>query len=212
MSEPPLKVGITPSEELVELAQSARGLLERILRTEGAPDALQRARDLVEQASAALEPHAATGNQPRFTSDAEPSDARPYYFPANHESPVHTSMPWMDVTQQGAHWRGRVRFDLVHEGPPACVHGGFIAYFFDNMLGQLMVGNQIFGPTRQLQVEYLKPTPVLRPLDFELELGGREGRRALAQASLWDGETKTAQADAIFLPPLAAPTTPNQQT
>jgi len=204
----PLQIGIPPGDRLFELAQSTKGLLERLLRVEGEPAELAKARELVEEASALLSTHAAVGDQPRFASAEGGVDTRPYYFPADHERPVHVSMPWMQVDPEGTTWRGKVRFDLIHEGPPGSVHGGFVAYFFDNMLGQLLVANQIYGPTRELKVQYRRATPVLRELDFELALEARDGRRVPARARLWDGETNTAEAEAMFLTPPLEPEPP----
>jgi len=200
---PPLQIGITPSQELYELAQSTKRMLERLLRVADAPAEVQAARELVEQASSLLQERAAPGDRPHFTLEGQEADTRPYYFPANHERPVHVSMPTMEVRPEGTTWRGRVRFDLIHEGPPGAVHGGFVAYFFDNMLGQLIVANEIYGPTRELRVQYLEPTPVLRDLQFELTIEPREGRRVPALARLHDGTTCTAEAKATFLTPAA---------
>ena len=32
--------------------------------------------------------------------------------------------------------RGTVHFGVTFEGPPGCVHGGYVAHFFDQVLGQ----------------------------------------------------------------------------
>ena len=55
---------------------------------------------------------------------------------------------------------GTVTFTKQYEGAPACVHGGFIAAYFDEVLGvaQSTSGNP--GMTVNLSINYRSPTPI----------------------------------------------------
>ena len=62
---------------------------------------------------------------------------------------------------------GRVNFGSAYEGPPGCVHGGYLAASFDELLGraQSLGGNP--GMTANLSINYRKPTPLKCDLEFE---------------------------------------------
>ena len=94
---------------------------------------------------------------------------------------------------------GRVSFADVFEGPPGCVHGGFIAAAFDEVLGitQSLTGNP--GMTGQLTVRYSSPTPLNADLVFEGRIDRIEGRKIFTVATLMNGETKCAEAEGLFI-------------
>ena len=77
---------------------------------------------------------------------------------------------------------GRVTFGSAYEGPPGCVHGGYVAAAFDELLGatQSLSGTQ--GMTAHLEVDYRRPTPLNTPLELEGWLDRREGRKIWARA------------------------------
>ena len=118
-----------------------------------------------------------------------------------------SGVTWNPVTktffavQDSDRRHGRVRFDLIHEGPPGCVHGGHVAWFFDQSFGQIVVDTQIGGPTHHLEVTYRRPTPILRDLDYELVIDRVEGRKIFASAKLRDGDVVVAEASALFVEP-----------
>ncbi len=94
---------------------------------------------------------------------------------------------------------GRVTFGSAYEGPPGCVHGGYVAAAFDELLGatQSLSGTQ--GMTAHLEVDYRRPTPLNTPLELEGWLDRREGRKIWARATLSaDGELR-AEAEALFI-------------
>jgi len=94
---------------------------------------------------------------------------------------------------------GRVTFGAAYEGPPGCVHGGYVAGVFDELLGaaQSMSGSQ--GVTAHLGIDYRRPTPLGVPLVLEGWLERHEGRKIYAKGAMYfDGEL-TAEADALFI-------------
>ena len=48
---------------------------------------------------------------------------------------------------------GRVKFGLAFEGPPGNVHGGFVAHFFDQVLGHHNVAAKIPAMTGTLSAQ-----------------------------------------------------------
>ena len=195
-------IGQVPESELVALAERARDLSARLLRVhEGDHEAVRRACRAVEGALDELATIASDANTPRILGATEPAQTRPYYFPGNLEPRVHVAHPWMTAEPVEGGRVGRVRFELIHEGPPGCVHGGFIAWFFDQAFGQHVVASAIGGPTHRLEVTFRRPTPILRELDYALSTERVEGRKYFANAQLRDGDVVLAEAAALFVEP-----------
>ena len=94
---------------------------------------------------------------------------------------------------------GRGVFGLQYEGPPGCVHGGFVAAAFDEVLGmaQSMTGRP--GMTGTLTVKYRKPTPLHVELLFKARVDRVEGRKIFAASELYAGDLLCATADGIFV-------------
>lgn len=94
---------------------------------------------------------------------------------------------------------GRVSFGAVYEGPPGCVHGGFVAAAFDEVLGiaQTYSGNP--GMTGRLTISYRQPTPLHAPLVFEGWFERSEGRKIFTAGRVLDGDRVTAEAEGLFI-------------
>ena len=94
---------------------------------------------------------------------------------------------------------GHGSFGLQYEGPPGCVHGGFVAAAFDEVLGmaQSLTGKP--GMTGTLTVRYRKPTPLHQDLRFEARVARVEGRKIFASATLHHGEVFCAESEGIFI-------------
>jgi len=92
-----------------------------------------------------------------------------------------------------------VVFGSAYEGPPTCVHGGFVAAAFDEVLGfaQCATGNP--GMTGQLTIRYIKPTPLHQTLTFDAGVDRIEDRKIFASGKLFAGETLTAEATGVFI-------------
>lgn len=94
---------------------------------------------------------------------------------------------------------GRVTFGAVYEGPPGCVHGGFVAAAFDEVLGSAQTFSGAPGMTGRLTVSYRKPTPLHVPLVIEGRFDRREGRKIYTTGRILDGDTVTAEAEGLFI-------------
>jgi hypothetical protein len=94
---------------------------------------------------------------------------------------------------------GVATFGPAYEGPPGCVHGGFIAAVFDEVLGatQSLSGDQ--GMTANLSINYRNPTPLNEEIVIRGYVERREGRKIFVNGSMRHGETETATATALFI-------------
>lgn len=198
----PSEIGSRPSASLVELSASVRKVANALLRIDGEPPGLGAAQQVLEDVAERLRALGQTSDVPRIGPDADVSATRPYYFPAALHGSVHVAAPFMTAEQEEERRFGRVRFDLIHEGPPGCVHGGHVAWMFDQAFGQHVVhGGVVAGPTHRLEVTYRRPTPVERELEYEVRTDRIEGRKVFLTAALRQGDAVTAEATALFVQP-----------
>ena len=99
----------------------------------------------------------------------------------------------------------RSRFGSAYEGPPGCVHGGYVAAAFDELLGaaQSLSGTQ--GMTADLEVDYRTPTP----LRSAARAGGRGSTAARAARSTGVGRMCAGRARCAPRPrACSSPSTP----
>lgn len=100
----------------------------------------------------------------------------------------------------GDSWaEANVTYDSAHQGAPGFVHGGFIAAFFDEMLGA--VQRDTARMTVSLELKYRSPAPLHRELRYTTQLLRIEGRKAFVGGALHDGERLCAEASALFVAP-----------
>lgn len=103
---------------------------------------------------------------------------------------------WLDENLTA---RAEVIFDWRFEGPYNCAHGGYIAAVFDEFLGwaQLLSGGA--GATRNLSVDYHKPTPLNTQLKLSARLVKQEGRKLTVHGEMFAGEVMTASCEGFFI-------------
>jgi acyl-coenzyme A thioesterase PaaI-like protein len=109
--------------------------------------------------------------------------------------PLHLEMGDDGIT------RGHAIYTPVYEGPPGCVHGGFVAAAFDDLMGFAQMASGRAGYTGTLTVKMLKPTPLGRRIDYEAGVDHAEGRKIWVRAKSWDGDTQLAEATILFIAP-----------
>ncbi|CAM8650672.1 PaaI HGG motif-containing thioesterase, possibly involved in aromatic compounds catabolism [Acidimicrobiia bacterium] len=93
----------------------------------------------------------------------------------------------------------KVEFGTLFEGPPGCLHGGYIAGIFDEVLGAAQTFSGQAGMTGRLTVHYRSPTPLDTELTLKAELVSVSGRKILCKGSLWAGERLCAEAEGLFI-------------
>ena len=107
--------------------------------------------------------------------------------------------PPITATVQDRMVVGSVRFGMAYEGPPGCVHGGFIAAAFDEVLGLAQSLSGRVGMTGTLTVKYRKPTPLLTDLRLEAGVESVNGRKVLTTGRMLAGDRLTAEATGLFI-------------
>jgi uncharacterized protein (TIGR00369 family) len=72
---------------------------------------------------------------------------------------------------------GRFRLPKRYVGPPGHAHGGVIATILDEAMGKVNKLRHVVAMTRSMEVEYLKPVPLGKPITvegYELRVQGRK--------------------------------------
>ncbi len=205
MSEPPASssFGNRPPPALVALAGSLRSLTETMLRVPALGTDLaaevERTRAAMDALERALAPHALDDPLPRM--GPEPATQRPYYVSGVILGPHHPLRPELRIAHEDGVTHGTVRFGVTFEGPPGCVHGGFVAHFFDQILGQHNLWARIPAMTGTLSVRFRKGTPILRELAFDVRHERRGERKVITSGRLVaDGEV-FSEAEGTFVVP-----------
>jgi acyl-coenzyme A thioesterase PaaI-like protein len=91
------------------------------------------------------------------------------------------------------------QFSNGHTGPPDTVHGGWVAYAFDEILGWANVQAGFPGMTGKLTIRYRKPTPIGVPVEFRVPWPSVTGKVVHAHGTLTADGTITAEADGLFV-------------
>ena len=183
---------------LFRVAAAIRTVLHRMVQS-SAPN------EVIEAAAADLE--AVADRFSRFTNKsmyegfAESANAgEPFGF-FDHSPMLGRANPLappIDLWLEGDHMVGTATFGAAYEGPPGCVHGGYVAAAFDELLGMATVFSGGAGMTRDLHVRYLRPTPIGVELSFLGRLDRTEGRRLFVSAEVESSGIRTAEASGVF--------------
>ncbi|MEZ5254995.1 MAG: PaaI family thioesterase [Microthrixaceae bacterium] len=109
--------------------------------------------------------------------------------------------PPLSMYYEGARVIASATFGAAFEGPPSCVHGGYIAAAFDEVLGAAQSMSGVQGMTANLSVNYRSPTPLMTPLRIEAWLDRIDGRKIFVRGEMYAGDRLTADASGLFIAP-----------
>ncbi|MBW2713569.1 MAG: PaaI family thioesterase [Deltaproteobacteria bacterium] len=182
------------------LSQAIKRLTENFVTS--APDAelLSGLADKVEDAADQLE------NTKRYFGRVAFSDTEEhgsYGFISHEINPLiglaNPIAPPINMWIDGETVRGTVTLGWAYEGPPSCVHGGFVVAVFDQFLGFTQVLTKQPGVTGTLTTRFEKPTPLNTQLRLEARVQKVEGRKIFIEGEMYAGETRTASCKGLFL-------------
>ena len=95
--------------------------------------------------------------------------------------------------------RGTATFGAAYEGAPGCVHGGYVAAAFDEVLGMACIFSGHPGMTGELVTRYRRPTPIATELHFEGRFVRLDGRKIHTAGEVYAGDVVTAEASGLFI-------------
>ncbi len=184
---------------LFRVADAIRGVLHRMVQSSAPNEVIETAAADLE---AVAERFAAYANKSMYEGFAESANAgEPFGF-FDHSPMLGRANPlappiqlWLD----GDRMVGSARFGAAYEGPPGCVHGGYVAAAFDEVLGSTQSLSGSPGMTGRLTVHYRSPTPLETDLRFVGWLDAVEGRKIFTKGELWAGDRLCAEAEGLFI-------------
>ena len=186
-------------DEARRVGDAMRLVIERLVGTKAPPEDLARAADLLEVIAASLESYPGGRYYDGFAESANAGDTRAFFEWSPFIGHANPLSPPITVAIRDGVVVGEARFGSAYEGPPGCVHGGFIAASFDEVLG---VAQSLSGEpamTGTLTIRYRKPTPLYQDLVFKAWLLGIEGRKISTRGELYADDSLTAEADGLFI-------------
>ena len=193
--------GVMPSSGTrAELAEATRVVIDELMRNNADDSELEAAASLVKQAAALLQQQS---HGRSYVGVAEGSlanghqnfiDFSPFIGVLNPLAPPIS----MNFAENGEVF-ATCTYGAAYEGPPGCLHGGFIAAGFDEVLGFAQAQSGSAGMTGRLTISYRSPTPLFREVRFTGRLDRVEGRKIYASAELRAGDTLCAEAEGLFI-------------
>ena len=193
-----LDVGANETADVNSFADEAQALADRLDKAPslrafgGAGDAVAALADRMEQspslralggAAMAGLPHAALVERSPVSGRSNPI-----------APPLHLEMS-EGVTRAWAVWTD------AYEGPPGCLHGGFVAAAFDDLMGLAQMASGTAGYTGTLTVKMIKPTPLFQRIDYEAWLDHVDGRKIWCKATARHGGDLLGEAEIVFISP-----------
>jgi len=187
------------ASEIRDLADAVRELIERMVATRAPLEVFAGVADDVRAVASRFEGYP---QDPLYFGFAEAANAGDSSAPFDN-SPLlglaNPLAPPLRLRVEGDRVVGTARFGGAYEGPPGCVHGGYVAAAFDELLGLTQtIGGQP-GMTGRLTVNYRSPTPLRTELDFEGVLERVEGRKTFCRGTIHAGERLCAEAEGLFI-------------
>ena len=186
-------------QSLKDLADAARSLVDRLVATD-APEDVVRAATVEVRAAA---DRFADYHQGALYGFSEAANAGAREDPLYDHSPLigiaNPLAPPMSLREEDGLIIAEVNFGQAYEGPPGCVHGGYVAAAFDEVLGATQSLSGAPGMTGTLIVRYEKPTPLQTDLRFEGHLVGVERRKIFVEGACYAGDMLTATAKGTFV-------------
>lgn len=184
-----------------QLATACRAIIDELASSTADSASFAEASRLVQEAVGILEssPH----GRPYEGGEASLANYQESLF-IDHSplvGPLNPLAPPIVMTADGTKVTGVVTFGGAYEGPPGCVHGGFIAAAFDEVLGfaQGLTGHP--GMTANLSIDYRSPTPLRQELRLVGDIDRVDGRKIFVRGELRVAadDRLCAEARALFL-------------
>jgi hypothetical protein len=175
--------------ELIRLAGAVRGVVHRLVQIDAPTEVIAEAADAVEQVRELLGEHHQRSMYEGYGEAANAGDPFGFFDHSPMLGKANAIAPPIELWLEGEELHGRVTFGSAYEGPPGCVHGGFIAAAFDEVLGsaQSLAGNP--GMTGRLTIHYRSPS----------RLASVRGRKIVTTGELWAGDTLCAEGEGLFI-------------
>jgi acyl-coenzyme A thioesterase PaaI-like protein len=186
--------------EMFRLADAMRAVLHRLTNSSAPDDALSAAADDLETLASRFAEFDSASIYAGFSESANAGGSPHAFF--DHSPMIGRANPLappIELWVEDGEMHGRATFGQAYEGPPGCVHGGYVAAAFDEVLGSTQSLSGQPGMTGRLTVHYRSPTPLRTELRFVGRLDRVEGRKTFTTGELYAGDVLCAEAEGLFI-------------
>lgn len=188
-------------KEKRRLAAAMRTVISRLVEIEAPEAELSAAADGLERYAERLASHPRPNRYEGWSEASASGDVGSFF---DHSPLIGLSNPLsppiaLRADEDGRRVHGRAVFGSAYEGPPGCVHGGYIAAAFDELLGFANSLSGTPGMTGTLTVRYRRPTPLHTELRFEGVYERSEGRKIYTTGQLFNSDALCAEAEGLFI-------------
>jgi acyl-coenzyme A thioesterase PaaI-like protein len=188
-------------KERRRLAAAMRVVIARLVESDAPESELSAAADALERYAERLATHPRPARYEGWAETSPAGDVGGFF---DHSPLIGLSNPLappieLQAEPDGRTVRGRAVFGPAYEGPPGCVHGGYVAAAFDEVLGFANALSGTPGMTGTLTIRYRRPTPLHTELRFEASHDRTEGRKIFTSGRLFAGDSLCADAEGLFI-------------
>jgi acyl-coenzyme A thioesterase PaaI-like protein len=176
-----------------------RSVIDRLTATSAPASVLEEVAEKMGEALALLQGYRPNRRYEGFSEASGAAQGRAYFDWSPVLGVANPIAPPIRMGIEGDTVVGRARFGSAYEGPPGCVHGGWVAAAFDDFLGLVQTLSGLVGMTGTLSVRYRRPTPLHTEVRFEGALDDVRGRTVITSGSLYAGDHLTAEATGVFV-------------
>jgi acyl-coenzyme A thioesterase PaaI-like protein len=184
---------------LFRVAGAIRGVLHAMVQTTAPIEVIEAAAGDVEQAAQRFDGYTSKSMYEGFAEAANAGEPFGFFDHSPMLGQANPLAPPIRLWLDGDRILGTATFGAAYEGPPGCVHGGYVAAAFDEVLGSTQSLSGSPGMTGRLTVHYRKPTPLQTELRFEGWIEDVTGRKILTRGELRAGEVLCAEAEGLFI-------------
>lgn len=184
---------------LRRLADANRRILHRLVQTTAPEPMIEQAADELEALADRFAEHPNASIYEGFAEAANAGEPFAFFDHSPVQGRANPLAPPIELWMDDGKVVGTVTFGAAYEGPPGCVHGGFVAATFDEVLGATQSLSGSPGMTARLVVSYRAPTPLHTELRFVGTMDEVDGRKIHTSGQLFAGELLCAEAEGLFI-------------
>ncbi|HWG74232.1 MAG TPA: PaaI family thioesterase [Acidimicrobiales bacterium] len=181
------------------IGAATRLLIERLVATSAPPERLERMAERLEALAGELDGYERRRLYEGFAESSVAGRSSAFFDWSPMLGQANPLAPPIAVRVEGDAVVGDVRFGSAYEGPPGCVHGGYLAAAFDDVLGLAQAVGGRPAMTATLEIRYRSPTPLHAALRFEARVVERSGRKLTVVGTCSATDSVTAEAKALFI-------------
>ena len=183
---------------LREVVDAVRQLIGYCMNIDADAGTLSALAAQTRQLAAAMAPHTGRKGLEHFTFDFgdDLNSPLPQSPITGRYNPV---APPVELRLEGQTLIGEVTLGKVYEGGTGMAHGSWIAAIYDQLLAFAGLFNGTAGPTANLSIDFLKPTPIDQPLRFEAKVDSADERKVFISGTCYCDGVLVTKCEGLFI-------------